>query len=60
MDRHHLDLPLVTAVAQQMVKGHSSTRDKDMSATFLTSVATASQASFLTGPQARPRGWNLT
>jgi len=41
MDRHNLDLPLVTTVARQMAKGARQHPEKDMSATYLTSIAAA-------------------
>ena len=42
MRQHHLDLPLVTAVAQQMAKAAEENPDKDMSATYLASAPAAS------------------
>lgn len=43
MAQHHLDLPLVTAIAQRLAEGAREHPDKDMSASYLTSApATAS------------------
>jgi 3-hydroxyisobutyrate dehydrogenase len=36
--RHHLDLPLVAAIAQRMAEGAKENPDKDMSASYLTST----------------------
>jgi 3-hydroxyisobutyrate dehydrogenase len=46
MRGHHLDLPLVSAIARQLVRGAEENPDKDMSASYLTSAGgTAAQAS---------------
>jgi hypothetical protein len=41
MRQHHLALPLVTAVAQQMAEAAEENPDKDMSATYLASAPAA-------------------
>ncbi len=38
MHRHHLDLPLVTAIARQLARGAADNPGKDMSASYLTSA----------------------
>jgi 3-hydroxyisobutyrate dehydrogenase len=46
MRGHHLDLPLVSAIARQLARGAEENPDKDMSASYLTSAGgTAAQAS---------------
>jgi hypothetical protein len=43
---HHLDLPLVSAIARQLARGAEENPDKDMSASYLTSApGTAAKAS---------------
>lgn len=40
MGRHHLDLPLVTAIAEQMARAAKEYPGLDMSATYLASTPT--------------------
>jgi hypothetical protein len=45
MREHRLDLPLVTAIAQQLARGAEHNPGKDMSASYLTSApGTAARA----------------